>query len=163
MVPCTVPSIIMGTADSLESAAMSGMVGHSGKYGCRLSCEMPGWCHAGNGHYYPAMNLPTDYNVQGCCHPDVSSKDLEVYWSNLPRKYNQNLWYLLAANTLADFRSWRLDMGLCKHTLFSGLPHQPLPVPSNLTMDIMHLTTLNDPDLLIKLFTGEDGCLQTWQ
>ena len=52
-------------------------------------------------------------------------------------------------------------MGLCKHTLFSGLPHQPLPVSSNLTMDIMHLTTLNDPDLLIKLFTEEDGCLQT--
>ena len=42
VVPRTVPSIIMRTADSLESAAMLGMVGHSGKYGCRLSCEMPG-------------------------------------------------------------------------------------------------------------------------
>ena len=36
-VPQTVPSIIMGTADSLGSAAMSVMVRHSGKYGCQLS------------------------------------------------------------------------------------------------------------------------------
>ena len=41
-----------------------------------------------------------------------------------------------------------------KQTLFSGLPHHPLPVPNLFTMDIMHLTVLNDPDLFLKLFTG---------
>ncbi|KAH9171265.1 hypothetical protein EDB89DRAFT_1852551, partial [Lactarius sanguifluus] len=40
-------------------------------------------------------------------------------------------------------------------TLFSGLPHQPLPVLSIFPMDIMHLTTLNDSNLFLKLFTGK--------
>ena len=101
------------------------------------------------------MNRPVNYNIQGCNHPDISNKDLEEYRSGLPRKYNENIKFLLEANTQADFKMRRLESGLCRQTLFSGLPHQPIPVPSNLTMDIMHLTTLNDPDLLIKLFTGK--------
>jgi hypothetical protein len=37
--------------------------------------------------------------------------------------------------------------------------HQPTPVPSVFAMDIMHLSVLNDPDLLLKLFTGKlDVC-----
>ena len=36
----------------------------------------------------------------------------------------------------------------------SSLPHQPLLVPNIFTMDIMHLTVLNNPDLFVKLFTG---------
>ena len=46
-------------------------------------------------------------------------------------------------------------MGLCKQTLFSGLPVLVLAVPSIFTMDIMHLSALNDPDLFMKLFTGK--------
>ena len=39
------------------------------------------------------------------------------------------------------------------------MPHQPVPVPSVFAMDIMHLSVLNDPDLLLKLFTGKlDVC-----
>ena len=49
----------------------------------------------------------------------------------------------------------QLEFGLCKQTLFSGLPVQVLPVPSIFTMDIMHLSVLNDPDLFMKLFTGK--------
>jgi len=35
-------SIIFATADGPGVASMSGMVGHIGKYGCRLYCEIPG-------------------------------------------------------------------------------------------------------------------------
>ena len=38
----SVPCIIFGTANSPGCAAMTGMVGHSGKSGCRLYCDMPG-------------------------------------------------------------------------------------------------------------------------
>ena len=48
-----------------------------------------------------------------------------------------------------------LVLGLCKQTLFSSLPCQPLPVPSLFTMDIMHLSVLNNPNLFLKLFTGK--------
>ena len=133
---------------------MSGMVGHSGKFGCRLYCDMPSQHRTGNGHYYPAMLTPYQYTVVGCNHPDVSNNDLATHQSNLDQKYRQNLVYLLTAATQAEFCTRCLEVGLCKQTLFSGLPHQPLPVPNLFTMDIMHLTVLNDPDLFLKLFTG---------
>ena len=40
--PCVIPVILFRMADSLGSAVMSGMVGHSGRYGCRLYSDMPG-------------------------------------------------------------------------------------------------------------------------
>ncbi len=152
---CSRPLILFGTADSPGSTSMSGMVGHSGRYGCRLYCDMPGRRRFGDSHYYPAMKVPLDYDIVGCCHPDVTDADLSVYRSDLPHKYSRNLSYLLEAKTLAEYRTRRLEVGLCKQTLFSGLPYQPISVPSVFTMDIMHLTVLNEPDLFLKLFTGK--------
>ena len=149
------PLVIFGTADSPGSAFMSGMVGHSGRAGCRLYCDMPSRRRTGDGHYYPAMKRPDNYDVDGCCHPDISDDDLENFQTGLPRKYKQNLGLLLAAKTQSEYKSLRLALGLCKPTIFSGLPCQPLPVPSLFTMDIMHLSVLNEPDLFIKLFTGK--------
>ena len=148
------PLVIFATADSLGGAAMSGMVGHSGKFGCRLYCNMPSRHHTGNGHYYPAMHVPHNYTVSGCDHPDILDNNLASYCSQLDQKYCRNLAYLLAANTQTEFRVRRLKVGLCKQTLFSGLPHQPLLVPNIFIIDIMHLTVLNNPDLFLKLFTG---------
>jgi hypothetical protein len=42
IIPCLIPCMLFSTADSLGSAAMSGMVGHVGKYGCSLYCDMIG-------------------------------------------------------------------------------------------------------------------------
>ena len=116
---------------------------------------MPGRRRTGDSHYYPTMRAPVEYDVPGCCHLNVTEADLEVYCNNLPHKYLRNLSYLLGANTLADYRIRRLDVGLCKQTLFSGLPCQLVSVPSVFTMDIVHLTVLNEPDLFLKLFTGK--------
>ena len=131
------------------------MVGHSGKYGCRLYCDMPSRHRTGDGHYYPAMHTPYNYSVSGCDHPDVLDNDLALHRTHLDQKYWRNMNYLLASNTQTEFRVRRLEVGLCKQTLFSGLPYQPLPMLNVFTMDIMHLTVLNDPDLFIKLFTGK--------
>ena len=159
VIPRSIPCVVFGTADSLGSAAMSGMVGHGGRYGCRLYCDMPGRRRDGDSHYYPVMTLPHNYDILGCTHPDILADDLHVYRSELPRKYTENLKHLLAANSQAEYKARRLQVGLCKQTLFYGLPHQPLPVPSVFTMDIMHLSVLNDPDLLLKLFLGKlDVC-----
>ena len=148
------PLVIFATADSLGGTAMSGMVEHSGKFGSCLYCNMPSRHRTGDGHYYPAMHIPHNYTVSGCDHPDILDNNLASYRSQLDQKYRRNLAYLLAANTQAEFRVRHLEVGLCKQTLFSGLPHQPLPVLNVFTMDIMHLTVLNDPDLFLKLFTG---------
>ena len=155
IVPRASPIVLFGTADSLGSAAMSGMVGHSGRYGCRLYCDMPGRRRDKDTHYYPVMKLPHAYSVNNCCHVDVSVNDLSLYRKNLPWKYEQNIKHLLGSDSEKQFRERRLEFGLCKQTLFSGLPVQVLPVPSIFTMDIMHLSVLNDPDLFMKLFTGK--------
>jgi hypothetical protein len=62
---------------------------------------------------------------------------------------------LLSASTPSNYKLLCLLLGLCKQTIFSGLPCQPLPVLSLFTMDIMHLSVLNNPNLFIKLFTGK--------
>jgi hypothetical protein len=159
IIPRSIPCVLFGTADSLGSAAMSGMVGHIGRYGCRLYCDMPGRRRDGDSHYYPVMTLPRDYNVSGCIHADITVDDLRDHRINLPWKYSKNLDFLLAAKTQADYRACRLAVGLCRQTLLHGMPHQPIPVPSVFALDIMHLSVLNDPDLLLKLFTGKmDVC-----
>ena len=101
------------------------------------------------------MLTPHEYTVLSCDHPNVLDNNLAVHHNHLDHKYQQNLAYLLTANTQTEFRIWRLEVGLCKQTLFSSLPCQPLLVSNIFTMDIMHLTVLNDPDLFIKLFTGK--------
>jgi hypothetical protein len=77
------PLLIFGTADSPGSAFMSRMVGHSSCIGCCLYCDMPSRCHMYNGHYYPAMNLPHDYDIEGCCHQDISNEDLKNFQEGL--------------------------------------------------------------------------------
>ena len=101
------------------------------------------------------MNLPRNCTVPECSHADVSLDDLVSYRSALPVKYNDNVKYLLDLNTQKTFRERRLEVGLCKQMLFTGLPWQVLPVPSIFTMDIMHSSVLNDPDLFLKLFMGK--------
>jgi len=91
------PLVVFGTADSPGSASISGMVGHGGRYGCRLSCDMPSRRRTGDSHYYPAMNVPDNYRVEGCCHHDVTGNDLSMYRTGLAGKYRQNLDFLLAA------------------------------------------------------------------
>ena len=81
-IPRSSPLVIFATADSLGGAAMSGMVGHSGKFGCRLYCNMPSRHCTGDGHYFPVMNQPHNYTVSGCCHPDIQDKDLGMYRVN---------------------------------------------------------------------------------
>jgi hypothetical protein len=136
------PAVVFATADSPGCASMAGTVGHSGKFGCRLYCDMPGQRWQGDTHYYPVMNQPCEYNVQGCCHADITTGDLHGFCCDLPQKYNENLAFLLASRNPVEYKSRPLNVGLCKQTLLSGLPRQPVPVPNIFTMDILSSTTL---------------------
>ena len=127
VVLCACPLILFGTADSPGSAAMSGLVGHSGQYGCCLYCDMPGQRRDGNSHYYPVMRTPLNYDVDGCCHLNVTCHDLDDYRVDLPRKYKQNLKFLLDAKSQAEFWTRRLEVGICKQTLFNGSPFAAHP------------------------------------
>jgi hypothetical protein len=156
----SMPMIVFSTVDSPGSVSMSGMVGHTGNYRCRLHCEMPSRHRKGDSHCFPAMNRPENYTVARCYHPDVTLANLGKYHHDLPRKYKSIIQFLLGATTKRNFAARRLAVELCKQTLFSGLPKQPLPVPNIFTMDLMHLSVLNDPDLFVKLFTGKLDCYE---
>lgn len=84
----------LNTADGPGMAYLNGLVGHHGKYGCRLYCSVPGR-HKPNGpHYYPALLKPVNYNMPGCDHEDLSHYK---YMSTSPTWYLQNLRHLISS------------------------------------------------------------------
>src|SRR5882757_4982894 len=98
------------------------------------------------------MSKPHSYNILGCCYSDVTFKDLCQFRQNTGMTYERNLQLLLSAQTPAQYNKFRLQTGLCKPTLISGL--MMLGIPNIFTMDLMHLSVLNDPDLLLGLWRG---------
>lgn len=152
------PFLAFGTADGPGMAAMSGFVGHHGKMHCRVYCPMKGRHKAGAKQYYPARLKPSgDYTVSGCDHPDVNLRELLENFDlkESEERYNKNLDHLIHSTGPTDFKARRLETGLCKPCLFSGLSvNRSLGIPAMFPLDIMHLPCLNIPDLLIPLWRG---------
>ena len=151
-IPRSTPFIFV-TADGPAMAMISGMVGHSGKFGCHLYCGLPGHRRERDGHYYPVMLKPDAYTITGCDHDDVTFSDLKRFQHDISARYHNNIRRLLEAVNLTQFKDRRLDTGLCKQTLLSGL-RNCLEIPNIFPLDIMHLINLNDPDLLLGLWRG---------
>ena len=151
-IPHSIPFIFV-TADSPAMAMVSGMVGHSGKFGCRLFCGLPGRHQEGDGHYFPAMLKPDNYDVPGCDHDDLTFSNLKRFQQDVSARYCRNLQRLLEARNLSQYRDRHLETGLCKQTILSGL-QKGLGIPNIFPLDIMHLINLNDPDLFLGLWRG---------
>ena len=144
---------IFVTADGPAMAMVSGMVGHSRRFGCRLYCGLTGRRRDRDGHYYPVMIKPDAYEVTGCDHDDITFSDLKRYREGVSARYNDNLQRLLGAENQTQYKDRRLETGLCKQTILSGL-RSGLGIPNIFPLDIMHLVNLNDPDLLLGLWRG---------
>lgn len=143
------PFLIFVTADGPGLVYFDGMVGHSGKSGCRLYCGLLG--RRKGTHYYPALLIPHHYAIAGSNHPDVS-----VYELHDPdlTEYFDNLLKLVAAPNTRQYRKLRTDTGITKPSLLLGLhPSCTLGIPNCLTPDIMHLAQLLS-DLLLSLWHG---------
>ncbi|KIK25416.1 hypothetical protein PISMIDRAFT_96884, partial [Pisolithus microcarpus 441] len=70
--------LLFTTADGLGLVCWDGMVGHSGKNGCRVYCPMPGrWKFHGT-HYYPALLRPHGNCAPGSDHPNVDVFELPL-------------------------------------------------------------------------------------
>ena len=61
------------------------------------------------------MTLPCNYDILGFTHPDILANDLHVYQCELLQKYTENLKHLSAANSQAEYKAHRLQVGLCRH------------------------------------------------
>ncbi|KAF8229418.1 hypothetical protein L208DRAFT_1286768, partial [Tricholoma matsutake] len=108
-------------------------------------------------HYYPLMQQPNNYSVEGCNHPDIMFRHLQQFQQELETHYNDNLKYLLTSQNPSQYNAQRLSTGLCKQTIFSGL-HHSLGIPNIFIMDLMRLTVLNDSNLLLGLWHGMVKC-----
>ncbi len=137
----------------LVMAYLNGLVGHHGKYGCRLYCSVPGR-HKPNGpHYYPALLKPVNYNMPGCDHEDISHYK---YMSTSPTWYLQNLRHLISSPNETQYKKRRLQTGITKPTIFLGIASNCIfSIPRCFGSDVMHLGTFNLADLFLSLWRGQ--------
>lgn len=153
------PFLTLATADGPGMVYLNGLVGYHGKNGCQLYCGVTGRHKTGGSHYYPALLKPHNYSIEGCDHNDIHPSQISPYSSE---RYFDNLRHLLALHTITQFKKRRLETGIAKPSLFMGLPSDSiLPIPGCFGSDIMHLVSLNMPDLLLSLWRGTIDCEKT--
>jgi hypothetical protein len=157
------PFVHLGTADGPGMQYLNGLTGHSGAYGCRLYCPVKGR-RKGN-HYYPALLKPISYDVAGSDHADINGTHLPIGQST---EYQKGLNIVLASRNPTQHQNNRRDTGITKPSLFSGFPNERThTLPNCFGSDLMHLISLNIPDLLLGLWRGTIECdptdsKQTW-
>ncbi|KAJ8579853.1 hypothetical protein M405DRAFT_718263, partial [Rhizopogon salebrosus TDB-379] len=99
--------LLFTTADGPGLVCWDGMVGHSGKNGCRIYCGVIGRRKTRGTHYYPALLKPLDRCVSGSDHDSINVLDIPPggsanYAANLRRLVaspNQRQWDLRKTET----------------------------------------------------------------
>jgi len=150
------PFLALATADGPAMASINGLVGHQGRNGCRLYCPLKGRRKPNGSHYYPVLLKPVNYHVDGCDHDDV---DPTTIGSRTFENYEANLKYLVQSPNDTQYKTRRLETGIAKPGIFLGLPQKHMfTIPRCFGYDIMHLVSLNIPNLLISLWRGTIDC-----
>jgi hypothetical protein len=143
------PFFFAATADTKGLPMINGLVGHSGKHGCRLYCGFPGHHKPGAPMYYPAVLKPTNHKADKHHHPNIAIESigpLNVY------EYNKNLQTLLQVPMKTKYKETWLEMGISRPTICLGLRHVMLPMLKCFPQDLMHLCSLNIPNHLLSIW-----------
>jgi hypothetical protein len=91
--------LLFTTADDPGLVYWDGMVGHSGRNGCRLYCGVLGRRKEHGTHYYPALLRPLDRAVNGSSHPDIDVFELPLGGPpTMPRIFSASCQYLIKLN-----------------------------------------------------------------
>ncbi|KZT18557.1 hypothetical protein NEOLEDRAFT_1079824, partial [Neolentinus lepideus HHB14362 ss-1] len=139
------PFLFLALADAPGMAALNGLVGTQGQYGCRIYCGQKGRRKTNGKRYYP-VRLKPHAAPPGSDHPDLPLNPPAPSRED----YERNLIILKSSVSTAQYKENRLATGICKPTIFSGL-RRSLGVPGLFGLDIMHLPALNIPDLFLPL------------
>ena len=145
--------LILALADAIAMAELSGSVGHHGRRGCRLLCELSGRNKPGGPHYYPALLQPLGEDLPPT-HPDI---DISCLPRVDPLKYRRNLKNVLTSQTNAKYEKRRLKTGIRKASLFDCLSLS-LPPPTCFPGDIMHQPVINLTTLMFDLWCDRKDC-----
>ncbi|KAG2749072.1 hypothetical protein P692DRAFT_20780095, partial [Suillus brevipes Sb2] len=147
--------LLFTTADGPGLVYWDGMVGHSGKNGCRMYCGILGRCKTRGTRYYPALLKPLDRCTHGSDHPSIDVTQIPLGGSD---DYAENLRRLVTAPNQRQLDMRKTETGLTKPPLILGLsPSRCLGVPFCMTTDIMHLAG-NLSDLLLALWRRTIDC-----
>ncbi|KAK1215025.1 hypothetical protein PQX77_022375 [Marasmius sp. AFHP31] len=148
------PFLLHALADTVAMTDMSKSVGHHGRNGCRLLCNMPGRHKPGVGTYYPALLRP-DGQVprpvpEASAHPDVHP---DTVTSPTVKDYQDRLQLVMDSPNATQYKKRRRETGIRGPSLFSTLP-KALPCPKLFPADLMHLY-LNLNQLILQLWKGD--------
>ena len=110
--------LLFTTADGPGLVCWDGMVGHSGKNGCRLYCPTPGRCKFQGTHYYPALLRPRGNCVAGSDHLDINVFRLPLGGSG---DYAHNLERLISSPSQRQWDIRKTETGITKPPLILGL------------------------------------------
>ena len=143
--------LLLVLADAIASAQLTGSVGHHGRKGCRILCELPGRNKPCGSHYYPVLLRPLDSNDDGSNHPSFDINNLPPVD---PLAYRRNLNHVLSSPNEAEYRRRRLDTGIRKATIFDGLK-DILEPPTCFPGDIMHQPVINLTSLMLELWRAQ--------
>ncbi|KAI9057969.1 hypothetical protein FKP32DRAFT_1660001 [Trametes sanguinea] len=149
--------LLLAGADGPGMAYLSGLVGHLGRYGCRLFCGIPGRLKPSSNTYYPAMLRPTNSSTIHSAQPDFSARVNPASRVDAHVRYREGLARVEGSRTLAQYQQSRVETGIAKPSIFSGLS-RILPLPSCFPADLMHLIALNLPDLILGLLRASLPC-----
>ncbi|KZT18874.1 hypothetical protein NEOLEDRAFT_1079138, partial [Neolentinus lepideus HHB14362 ss-1] len=142
------PFLFLALADAPGMAALNGLVGMQGQYGCHIYCGQKGRRKTNGKWYYP-IRLKPHAAPPGSDHPDLPLNPPAPSHED----YERNLIILKSSVSTAQYKENCLATGICKPTIFSGL-RRSLGVPGLFGLDIMHLPALNIPDLFLPLWRG---------
>ncbi|OJT12485.1 hypothetical protein TRAPUB_10962 [Trametes pubescens] len=93
----------------------------------------------------------------GSNHPDYVRPDGAEASDVVSARYQEALGYVVSSRTHTEYTRRRLETGIAKPSIFSGLP-RILSLPGCFGADLMHLLTLNLTDLMISHFRGTMPC-----
>ncbi len=150
------PFLLLAEANVVGAPELMEYVGHHGKHACRNGCRRAGQRKPGGSHYYAVSLKPDEYAEEGCDDNDYEPSDLPLMSS---AEYEQAVHYVQCSQTQRAYESRRLGTGIVKPSIFLGLsPHHRLAIPGLFPSEIMHLFSLNIPDLIVKLWHGTMEC-----
>jgi hypothetical protein len=148
--------VVLALADAVGLPDLDGHVGHHGAHGCRIGCPMFGRHKPGSGHYFSVHLKPINFTVIACNHDDIDIRSLAR-----PSKaeYQQALQKVITSRNKDEYESNRKDTGISKPSILLGLvTKMSMPPPDCFTLDLMHLLSINVPELLLLLWRGTMKC-----
>ncbi|KZV60743.1 hypothetical protein PENSPDRAFT_593394, partial [Peniophora sp. CONT] len=150
-------TVAFGTADTPGAVYFSGGAGHTSMHPCRLLCELRGRRKPDGKTYYPVHIRPDNYTLD--TQPSYTTQHF-IRPDNEEERYRQRLHLVLSSRTKAEYARNRKETGISRPSILDGL-RRSFGMPRGLTCDLMHLGSLNIPDLYIGLVRASIECDKT--